>query len=116
MTIDSQKAGVPIRTRVNFEGGGKWNIQLMTPPLDFNILQGRLPFIKNMVSTPVSLKYGSAAGVDEKTHDVSEKVGKITLRHVYEIARFQARDDWYISRLVSIKNSKFPKSLSNSHW
>ena len=111
MTIDSQKAGVPIRTRVNFEGGGKWNIQLMTPPLDFNILQGRSPFIEKLVSTPVSLKYGSAAGVDEKTHDVSEKVGKITLRHVYEIARFQARDDWYISRLVSVKNLKFPKSL-----
>ena len=114
MTIDSQKAGVPIRTRVNFEGGGKWNIQLMTPPLDFNILQGKSlrTFTQELPSTPVSLKYGSAAGVDEKTHDVSEKVGKITLRHVYEIARFQARDDWYISRLVSIKD--FPKSLSNS--
>jgi len=72
------QSGVPIRTRVNFEGGGKWTLQLGVPPLDFHILQ--------------------AAGLDEKTHNINETVGSLTLRHVYEIARFHARDDWYIAR------------------
>lgn len=76
--MTQRKAGVPIRTRVNFEGGGKWAVQLGGPPLDFHILQ--------------------AAGLDLPTHDVSETVGKLTVKHVYEIARFHAKDDWYIAR------------------
>jgi len=72
------KSGVPLRTRVNFEGGGKWNIALMSPPLDFSILQ--------------------AAGMDAPSHDKNEILGKITLRHAYEIADYHAKDDWYIAR------------------
>ena len=41
-----------MRTRVNFEGAGKWNIQIMSPPLDFHILQ--------------------AAGMDEASYDKKE--------------------------------------------
>ena len=39
-----------------------------------------------------------AAGLDLPTHDESEIVGKITLRHAYEIAQEHAKDDWYKAR------------------
>jgi len=72
------ESGVPLRTRVNFEGAGKWNIQVMSPPLDFHILQ--------------------ASGLDQPSHDKKEIMGKLTLKHVYEIAAVHAKDDWYIAR------------------
>ena len=72
------EAGVLLRTRVNFEGAGKWNVEIMSPPLDFHILQ--------------------AAGMDEPSFDKNEIQGIISLKHCYEIARFHAKDNWYLAR------------------
>ena len=33
-----------------------------------------------------------------QSHDKNEILGKITLRHAYEIADYHAKDDWYIAR------------------
>ena len=39
-----------------------------------------------------------AAGLNEPSHDRNEIMGKISLKHAYEIAKVHAQDEWYIAR------------------
>ena len=50
----------------------------MSPPLQYHILQ--------------------AAGLAEPSHSKDEIMGQISLKHAYEIAKFHAQDEWYVSR------------------
>jgi len=51
---------------------------MMSPPLQYHILQ--------------------AAGLAEPSHSLDEIMGQISLKHAFEIAKFHAQDEWYVSR------------------
>jgi len=53
-------------------------VKLQSPPLSYHILQ--------------------AAGLSEHSHSTDETMGKISLKHAFEIAKYHAQDEWYISR------------------
>lgn len=78
----------------------------MSPPLDFSILQaagmdapsqGWTYFFDrqhdNFQSENIISNFNPG-----QSHDKNEILGKITLRHAYEIADYHAKDDWYIAR------------------
>ena len=79
----------------------------MSPPLDFSILQaagmdapsqGWTYFFfdrqhDNFQSQNIISNFNPG-----QSHDKNEILGKITLRHAYEIADYHAKDDWYIAR------------------
>ena len=62
----------------------KWTIKTMTAPLSYHIMM--------------------AAGINEPSHSPEEIMGKISLKHAFEIASFHAKDEWYISRDLSEKD------------
>ena len=75
----------------------------MSPPLDFSILQAAgmdapsqgwtyFFFIDRMINQKILIFNPG------QSHDKNEILGKITLRHAYEIADYHAKDDWYIAR------------------
>lgn len=51
-----------------------------------------------MQSPPLTYHILMAAGLDEPSHSPDEIMGKISLKHAYEIAKYHAQDQWYVSR------------------
>ena len=76
------KKGIPLPTRIHIEGK-KYKIQLYEPCMKYLIRQ--------------------AAGITRESPDSEEIVGKITLRHVYEIARIKSEQEDYKIRNYSMK-------------
>lgn len=72
------KSGVPLNCKVEFVGAGKWTTTIIGPTLAFNILQ--------------------AAGLSEPSHAADEIMGRITLKQVFEIAKYHATSEWNIAR------------------
>ena len=77
----------------------------MSPPLDFSILQAAgmdapsqgwtyFFLIDRMIISNLKFLIFNPG----QSHDKNEILGKITLRHAYEIADYHAKDDWYIAR------------------
>lgn len=71
------KPGIPIPCWISVTGDRSYKLQLSTPPINY--------FLKQATGA-------ERGAMDAKSGEIA---GKLTLKHVYEIAKIKSQDEWY---------------------